>query len=333
MKYLFSGIFILTSVFLKPAFAQTGYTLIHKIALKGDGKWDYMQMDEPGNRLFIAHGDRAHVIDLSSYKELGVVGGLSGAHHVTLTPEFKKGFITNGENNTVTVFDYKTLRTIGTIKINHINPDPMCYDSYSKKVYVFCDDSTAVIIDPVSNRVTGAIALGGAPDFAMSDGKGLIYNDLEGGNETVVIDVKLKKAVKRFKLPGHAAPTGLAFDQRNSRLFVSCRGINKLAVLDAGIGKLITLLPMPKNVDGVCFDEANKYIFCSGGEGYATIIKQESANQYKTIEHLITMPGAKTMELNQKNHELYFSAASFSNSSDKIKPGTFEIRLFKKIDS
>jgi DNA-binding beta-propeller fold protein YncE len=329
-RHFFLSILIITTIIGKHTFAQSGYKFSQSISLQGDGKWDYMQMDEAANRLFITHEDQVHVIDLLNNKETGVINNLFGAHHIALVPEFKKGFITNGGNNTVTVFDYQSLHKITTIKINGVNPDPMCYDSYSKKLYVFCDNNTAVVINPVSNKIIGTIALGGSPDFALPDGGGLIYNDLEGSDETVVISVKEKKIIKRFKLPKHSAPTGLAFDKINSRLFISCRGINKLAVLDVKTGKVITLLPMPSNVDGVSFDPETRYIICSGGDGHASIIKQEGADQYKTIDHLKTKPGAKTMELDPKTHNLYFSAASFKNGQTNRLHHTFELLIYKK---
>jgi len=190
--------------------AQSGYKLYTKIPLKGNGGWDYLKIDEANNRLFVTHSDRAHVLSLKSNKEIGQINNLKGAHHVILLPEFNKGFISNGDNNTVFVFDYKNLDSLTTIKINGVNPDPMCYDNFSKKLYVFCDNDLAVIIDPVTNKTSGEIKLKGAPEFPLPDGKGLIYNNLEDKDAMNIIDVNKKQVIKTYNFKKGAAPTGMA---------------------------------------------------------------------------------------------------------------------------
>ncbi|MEO6917318.1 MAG: YncE family protein [Chitinophagaceae bacterium] len=315
MNHFFTGIFIMLC-FSTLCKAQSGYNFSEKIALQGDGSWDYLQIDESANRLFVTHDDRVHIISLTNRKEVGTIYNLHGAHHVTVIPELNKFFVSNGKNNTVSVYNYTTLDSITTIHIDDENPDPMCYDVFSKKLYVFCDNDKAVLIDPTDNHITGTIALGGAPDFALSTGKGLIYNNLEGTDETNVIDVVKQKVIKRFPLPKHSAPTGMAFDEKNNRLFVVCRGINKMAVLDASNGKVITLLSIEGNVDGLYFDHLTKLIFCSGGSGKTTVIKQLSKDSYKVIDKLVTKVGTKTMELNPVTHDLYFAAASFVSGTN-----------------
>lgn len=309
--------------------AQSGYKFSQKISLQGDGLWDYLQIDESANRLFVTHDDRVHIIDLNNDTEIGTIYNLHGAHHVTLIPNINKFFVSNGKNNTVSVYNYTTLDSITTIEINDENPDPMCYDVFSKKLYVFCDNDTAVLIDPINNKITGTIALGGGPDFAFSTGKGIIYNNLEGTDETIVIDVVKQKVTKRFTLPKHAAPTGMAFDEKNNRLFVVCSGINKMAVLNASNGNVIDLLNIEANVDGLYFDHLTKLIFCSGGSGKTTVIKQLSKDSYKVIDKLVTKVGTKTMELNTATHELYFAAADFIKGTKTLLPNTFSVSIYK----
>lgn len=321
---------IIALLFSTTGNAQSGYKFSAKISLKGNGGWDYLQIDETTNRLFVTHDDRVHIISLKNNMEIGTIYNLRGAHHVTLAPKENKFFVSNGKNNTVSVYNYTTLDSITTIPINGENPDPMCYDLFSKKLYVFCDNDTAVIVDPITNDVKGTIALGGSPDFALADGKGIIYNNLEGKDETIVIDVVKKKVIKKFTLPKHSAPTGMAFDEKNGRLFIVCRGINKMAVLNASNGSIIALLNIEAKVDGAYFDNVTKLIFCSGGSGKTTIIKQLSKDSYKIIDKLVTKIGTKTMELNNATHELYFAAADYLKGSKSLVPNTFSVSVFKK---
>ena len=250
MKFLILVIVFTISIF-SLANAQSGYKLYTKIPLQGNGNWDYLKVDEPGDRLFVTHSDRAHIISLKTNQQIAEIKNLYGAHHIILLADYNKGFISNGDNNTVLVFDYKTLDSITTIKINGINPDPLCYDTYSKKLYAFCDNNLAIIIDPVTNKINGEIKLKGTPEFPLPNGKGLIYNNLEDKDAINIIDVNTKRVIKTYPLKKNAAPTGMAGDFINERLFIVCRGINELAVLDYTTGKIITSIPIGKKVDGV----------------------------------------------------------------------------------
>lgn len=310
--------------------AQSGYKLTTKIALEGNENWDYMKLDETTNRLFISHGDRANVVDLKTNKEIAEIQNLKGAHHIILLPQFNKGFISNGANNTVLVFDYKTLDSITTIKINGENPDPMCYDNFSKKLFVFCDNNLALIIDPSNDKISGEIKLKGVPEFPLPDGKGLIYNNLEDKDAIEIIGITKKQVIKTYNLKKGAAPTGMAGDFKNERLFIVCRGINELAVLDNKTGKIIASVPIGKKVDGIYFDEPTHLIICSGGDGTLTFIRQKSKNEYELLQTLTTKAGAKTMVFDTNTKNIYVCASSFSKNNNEIIPNSFEVLVYKK---
>ncbi|MDP4283617.1 MAG: YncE family protein [Bacteroidota bacterium] len=309
--------------------AQSGYTLNAKISLPGNGGWDYMKIDEANHRLFISHGDRANVVDLKTNKEIAEIHNLQGAHHIILLPQFNKGFISNGNNNTVLVFNYKTLDSITTIKLNGENPDPVCYDNFSKKLFVFCDNNLAEIIDLATNKISGEIHLKGSPEFALPNGKGLIYNNLEDKDAIEIIDITKKQVIQSYPLKRGAAPTGMAADFKNERLFIACRGINELAVLNNKTGKIINSVPIGKKVDGVYFDEPNHLIICSGGDGTLTFIKQKNKNEYEVLQTLPTKPGAKTMVFDTNTKKIYVVASS-SKSDHEIIPNSFEMLVYKK---
>lgn len=310
--------------------AQSGYSLYTKIPLKGNGDWDYLQVDQVNNRLFVTHSDRAHVLSLKTNKEIGQINNLKGAHHIALLPKFNKGFISNGANNTVLVFDYTSLDSLTSIKIDGINPDPMCYDSYSGKLYVFCDNDLAIIIDPATNKTTGQIALKGAPEFALPDGKGLIYNNVEDKNAMSTIDVNKKAVIKTYNLKKNAAPTGMAADFKNDRLFIVCRGINELAVLDNKTGKIVVSLPIGKKVDGVYFDERNRLIICPGGDGSLTFIRQKDKNKYEVVQTLSTKAGAKTMAFDSRTQKIYVCSADIAKVTNEMVPGSFKVLVYAK---
>ena len=48
---------------------------------------------------------------------IGDIPNTLGVHGIALAPELGKGFTSNGRDSSVTVFDYKTLATVATVKV------------------------------------------------------------------------------------------------------------------------------------------------------------------------------------------------------------------------
>ncbi len=308
--------------------AQTPtYQFIKKISLPGDGKWDYLKMDGERERLFVSHFDKVHVIDLTTDKQIGEIDDLKGVHGIGLAKELAKGYITNGASNTVTVFDYNTFKVIKTIALSGKKPDCVIYDKPSEKIYAFCGGSQNVsVIDAHTDNEVGTISLGGNPEFAVSDGKGLIYDNLEDKNEVVVIDVKQQKVVNRFPLMRGVAPTGITMDNVTNRLFVACNDSKNLLVLDAINGKQVAALPIGGKVDAVVFEKDLKLVITSNGEGNTTIIQQKSADEYVVAQTLVTHPGLKTLVHRGTTHNIFISGAEMQDK--QIKPGTFGVYVY-----
>jgi DNA-binding beta-propeller fold protein YncE len=308
-------------------YTQQIYHLVEKINLPGDGKWDYLMMDDDNNRLFVSHADRVHVVSLTTGKPLAEIGNLSGVHGIALVKEENKGYISNGTTNSVTVFDYTTFKVLKTISLSGKKPDCIMYDKFSNKVYAFCGNSqNAVVIDVKTDTETGTIQLGGSPEFAVSDGKGLIYNNLEDKNEVVVIDTKAGKVIRRYALKKGEAPTGLAIDKTNNRLFTVCSDTKNLLVLDAADGKIVAELPIGGRVDAVIYDKAQQLIVTSNGEGNATFIHQKDADHYNVIQTLQTHPGLRTLVYSKASHNIFISGAELQDK--QIKPGTFGVYVY-----
>jgi len=303
------------------------YRFIKKIPLEGNGKWDYLKMDGERERLFVSHGDQVHVIDLNTDKQIGVIKNLKAVHGIALAKAEGKGYITNGTDNTVTIFDYNTFGIIKTLAISGKKPDAIIYDSFSKSIIAFCGaSSNAVVISVPKNEEIGTISLDGAPEFAVSDGKGMIYNNLEDKSEVLAIDITKMQVVKRFSLKPNTAPTGITMDNVTNRLFVTCNDSHTLAVLNADNGNMVSTLPIGKNVDAVIFDKDAKLIAASNGEGTITLIKLIDANTYKVVQTLKTNPGCKTMVHRGTTHNLFLSSAEMAGKT--IKPGTFGVYVY-----
>ena len=287
--------------------------------------------DEVNRHLFVSHGTSVNIIDLNTEQVIGSIDNMKGVHGIAVVDEVGKGFITDGRDNAVVVFDLKTFKTIVTIHVTPKKPDGIIYDSFSKKVFAFCGDGNAAsVIDINTLKESTTIDLGGAPEFAVSDGKGLIYNNLEDKNSLVIIDTKAMKVTATYPLAPCGGPTGIALDTVNKRLFTVCRENKGMSIVDITNGKIITTLPIGGGVDAVVYDASAKLIFCSNGDGTTTIIEQNSADVYAVVQTLTTQQRAKTMVLDKITSKIYLSAPKFELGTKNQIPGSFTVLVYRK---
>jgi len=306
------------------------YAFDKKIAVPGDGGYDYMAIDEANNHLFVSHGTEFNVIDLATEQPIAVISGMKGVHGIAIVNEVNKGFISDGKGNAVMVVDLKTFKIIKTISLPSTDEDGIIYDPASKHVFVFNGDSkNTCVIDVEKLELVKTIDLGGGPEFAVSNGKGLLYNNIEDLSVLKVIDTKTLAVTGTWPLAPCGGPTGIAMDVPNQRLFTVCRGNKGMSVVDAKTGKVIQTLPIGAGVDAVIYDPAQKLVFVSNGDATATIIKQESADKYSVIQTLATQPRAKTMAFDKKTRKLYFSCPQFQPGTRTPVPGTFAVYVYK----
>lgn len=311
--------------------AQT-YVADKTIALPGDGGYDYLAIDKINRNLYVSHGTAVNVINLDTEKPVGVIDNMKGVHGIAIVNKLNRGFISDGKANAVVVFDLKTFKTITTIALTAANgPDAIMYDPYSDRVFTFNGESdNSSVINPATLKQVGTVALGGGPEFAVSDGKGKIYNNLEDKSSLNVINSKSLKVVKNYPLAPCGGPTGLALDAANQKLFTVCRENKGVSVVDIKTGKVTATLPIGAGVDAVAYDPETKLIFCSCGDGTTTIIKQKSADEYEVIQTLKTAERARTMALDAKTHKIYLSVAQFEPGTRKTIPNTFKVLVFKQ---
>ena len=285
-----------------------GYSVIKKITIPGTGSWDYLTVDEGARRLYVSHGTQVEVIDIDALNVVGSIPKTPGVHGIAIAPESGKGFVSDGQSNSVTVFDLKTLKTIVEVPTGQ-KPDAIIFDPATSRVFAFNGGgNSATAIDAATNKVAGTVDLGGGPEFAAADGRGYVFNNLEDESLVLKINSRELKVEQRWPTAPCSAPSSMAMDRANRRLFLGCRS-KVMAVVDADSGKVITTLPIGDHVDATAFDEQTKLIFNSNGEGTITVIHQDSPDKYSVVQTVKTAPRAKTMALDPKTHQLFLSTA------------------------
>ena len=306
----YSLLTIVTSAVLAMAASAPGYHVIGSYKLGGDGGWDYLTVDTTARRLYISRGTHVMVVDADSGKSVGDIADTQGVHGIALAPELGKGFVSNGRENTVSIFDPKTLATSSKVKVGE-NPDAILFDPATQRVFTFngkSQDSTA--IDAIKGTVLGTIQLDGKPEFSVSDGKGEIFVNNEDKSELVAIDPAKLEVKAKWPLAPCESPSGLAMDRKNRRLFVGCEN-KMMAVVNADSGKVLATLPIGEGVDATAFDDDNGLAFASCGEGVLTVVREESADKFSVAETVTTQPGARTLALDSKTHNVFVVTAKF----------------------
>jgi YVTN family beta-propeller protein len=296
------------------------YSVIKKIPIPGQGSWDYLTIDEAARRLYVSHGTQVEVLDVDSGAIVGKIENTLGVHGIAIAADVGRGFVSDGQSSTVTIFDLKTLKTIAEVPAGK-KPDAIIYDPATSRVFAFNGGSnSATVIEAKDGKVAGTIDLGGGPEFAAADANGFVYDNLEDESLVLKINSRTLKVEQRWPTAPCASPSSMAMDRANRRLFLGCRS-KVMAVMNADTGQVITTLPIGDHVDATAFDVETRLIFDSNGEGTVTVIREESPDKYSIVETVKTLPRAKTSALDPKTHQLFLSTA---------EAGQFEVLVVGK---
>jgi len=330
MKTALFALACLLSLTSIPANSATHYEVTRRYVLGGEGGWDALTYDPASKHLFISRGTHVIVVDPASGKQIADIPDTAGVHDIALAPDAGKGFITAGKANKAVIFDLTTLKSTGSIEVGQ-KPDITVYEPKTRRVFTFNGDSKdATAIDPKSEKVAGTVALQGKPEFAVTDGKGHIFVNIEDTAEIAEIDAATLKVINRWALKGCEEPSGLAVDTAHSVLFSTCG--NKLLFVTSAInGNNMAQLPIGERPDGAAFDPGKKLAFSSNGDGTMTVIGGSGKN-YKVEQNVQTQRGARTVALNPDTHEVYLVTSEFEppqpdkpNARPTPKPGTFTL--------
>lgn len=304
----------------------TGYALTKQYQVGGDGGWDYLAFDSAGHRLFITRGTHVAVVNPDNGTVIGDIPNTPHVHGVALAYDLGRGFITAAGDSSIHIFDLKTLKPLGTVRTDP-DDDAILYDpSTHYAVSLNGDGNSATVVDGASGKLVGTIKLPGGPEFAVTDGKGMVFANIEDKSLLVAIDLHSMKIVRQWPLAPCESPSGLAIDAAHHRLFSGCH--NKvMAISDADKGAVITTVPIGGRVDANRFDPGTGLAFSSNGDGTLTVVHEDSPDKFTELGSVQTVPGARTMALDLHTHTIYLVTAKFEpaqgNERPKPVPGSF----------
>ncbi len=286
----------------------------------------------------MSRGTAIQVINADTGALIGNITGFKRDHGVAVAGEFGRGFVSDGGQGNVTIFDLKSLTVIGHAKAAD-DADCVVYDPASKRLFVMeGDPNSFTAIDAKSGSVVETVALGGSPEFAVADGAGTLYINLESKNEVVAVDTHSLKIKSRWPVAPAGGPTALAMDIQHRRLFSAGREPQMLVVMDADSGQVIKSFPISGGVDAAAYDPETGMFFASTREGMIHVFHEDSPNDFSTLEEVKTEYGAKTMGLDMKSHNVFVDTADFAAPKTPpaggraprrmAVPGTFHVLVY-----
>jgi hypothetical protein len=299
---------VLVLLLALPCAVQAQSFKVQKYSIGGDGGTDYVTAEPGTGRVFVSRATHVMVIDGSTGKVIGDIPDTPRTHGIALAPKSSHGFITNGGDSTVTMFDIKSLAVIKKIPVRVGGLDGIMYDDFSNRVILTNHSrpiGTVVALDPNSGTIVGTTELeDNAPEGAASDGKGRIFVNNEGKNTIQVIEEKSMKAVASWPTAPCDGPTGIAYERSTNRIFSGC-GKNSV-VIDANTGKVVATIQNAEGVDALGYDPSQKLIYIPGGRpGNVTVVHQDGPDKYSVVATVPTMPGAKTIAVDPVRHVAY----------------------------
>jgi len=288
----------------------SGFKVVRRMPVGGDGGWDYLTVDPDSHRIYISRGTHVMIVDETSGKVVGDIPDTKGVHGIAVAADLGKGFTSNGGAATVTVFDLKTLKPLSEIKTTGENPDSIIYDPQTKRVFTFNGKSSnATAIDATTGKVVGTVTLAGKPEEPALDGKGNVFINIEDKSSLQEFDAKTLAVKGTWPLAPCEGPSALAFDAGHRRLFAACDKV--MVVINADTGKVVASPPIGGDPDGNGFDPSTGLLFAACREGLISVLHEDSPDKYSAVANITTQFGTRTMTFDPKTHHLFTVTADF----------------------
>jgi DNA-binding beta-propeller fold protein YncE len=294
---------------------------------EGDARLDFAAVDPSSRRLYVARGFGVTAVDLDGEK---VTRQLVAGQHVHAVVPLPNGRVisTNGDTNSATLFEGASGKVIAQIPTGN-DPDAAVFDPASGLVLVMnAKDGDATLIDPAAGKAVGKLPIGGKLEFAVADGHGRIYVNIEDQNAMAVIDTVARKVVGHYPLPGCDGPTGLGFDAESGLLVAACANRLAVAIHAADGSAAADKLAIDRHPDAVIYDAARKafYVPC-GRDGTLAVITQAGGGRLSVTSKIPTAVGAHTGALDPKTGLLYLPTADYHLTLSGFAPADGSFRI------
>ncbi len=313
-----------------------------------DGMWDYAAVGTADNRLYLAQGEHISMLDLGGSGTWTRID-LPGAMWHGAVPLDSRSLVlaTNGQTHALTLFDSKSLALLGEI---HTGSGTNSALSGRLAQFAVLADPDALLVEPKSGlvaavngrsgevafvdldraAVVGRAPVGGKLEFAVADGKGSLYVNVQTAHEIAVIDALAFRVRRRIPMTGCVEPKGLAYDPRTDLLISGCdNGIAKFIL--AGTGQLLASLKIGRGADAVMMDSARHRAFiASGNDAVLNIFDIQDPKRIALLQTLPTELGTRLGAIDSRTGLLYLPSGEMAppiapRPWPSVRPGTFHV--------
>jgi len=303
-----------TALLVRPALTLTGTTKLPGY----HGDFDHFAVDMKNGRLFLAGEDGAEleVLDLATGALLKSVKGYGVPHSLLMMPGRNELLVVDGTKPSQ-VIDATTLALKRTISIP-AGADSVDYDAATQHLWVVTGgkdvpqpDCNLVELDPATGAIVKKIHFDASHVEALTIEQhgDKLYINVSDKNAIAVVDKNKGAIVAWWPFKEAEQNAAFAFDERNHRLFDVARKPGTLVVLDTAGGRTVASFKAPERADQVVWDEANRRIYVTGGDGFIGVFEQIDADHYTDIGRIPSAPGAKTAILVPSLNRLYVAAS------------------------
>jgi uncharacterized protein YjiK len=290
-----------------PAADPALYHVVRSIPLGSPDGWDYLSYDATSQRVYVAHGTAIDVLDGRNGEILGRIP-VPGANGVAIVPSLGKGYAGSRTTQSAVIFDLNTFKVLKTLPADP-DTDAVVYDPASERVFIMeGDPHSLMVIDTRSDTVVATVPLDGQPEYGAVDAAGKLFVNITDKKEIQRIDTRSAKVDATWAISECEGPHGLSMDPKTHRLFASCVN-SKLLVVNALNGEIVSVLPIGKGSDATAFDSTRHRVFSSNREGTLSVIREDDANRFTSLEEVPTQLLARTMTLDPASGRIYLVAA------------------------
>jgi DNA-binding beta-propeller fold protein YncE len=288
------------------------YEITKTFNVPGEWRWEGATLDAAGKLLYVPRNGRTEVIETESGKVAAEILNKGAARGVALVPEVGRGFISNGRDNSVTVFDLKTDAVLGKVNVDG-DPGAILYDPSSKRILICCTEGRCLVpiapdIDLKDGKPGAAIELGAKPVGLVSDGQGTVYVDLIETDGIGVIDSNAMSLLTKWEMANAARPVGISMDDRGSRLFVGYRTM-RVGVLSVVDGHEMAGVQVGAGPQGGGMIESTAFhggkVFVTMADGRLLVIGQAKDGKYEVQQTIATGEGTSAMAVDAQTGAIY----------------------------
>jgi DNA-binding beta-propeller fold protein YncE len=224
---------------------------------------DLLSLDPRRGFLYVSHSSASSldIVDLKTRKVVARVGGLPGIRAIAVTSDPNIVFTSN-VNGTVGVVDVSTFKVVGKVQVGG-SPDAIDYDPTRDHVLVSLGVAQKlVLIDRVSLKLVGTVDLPGKPELMAVDAQGSrLFLAINNKDEVITINLATLQIQSTYKGCDITAPTGVAYDPEQGRLFVAVKA--EVSVIDAVLDRCLGAVDVGSGTDQIAFNPHRHHLYAA----------------------------------------------------------------------